>query len=171
MRLADLTLAFPGLLLVIAVMAAVGPGVTSLAVTIGIVGWAGVARVIRSQVLSLRERDYLLAARSLGLGTPRLLVRHLLPNCLGTVVVLFTMGLGSAIVAESSLSFLGLGVPPPEPSWGSMIAGGLDYLRVAPWVAVAPGVAITLAVLGFNLLGDGLRDLLDPTLSRGGGLG
>ncbi len=165
MRFADVTMAYPGLLLLIAVMAVVGPSVTSLFVAIGIVGWAGVARIVRSQVLSLKEREYILAVRSLGGSGWEIALRHLLPNCLPQLLVIFSMGLGGAIMAESSLSFLGLGAQPPDPSWGSMISAGLSYLRVKPWLSIAPGLVITLAVLGFNLLGDALRDILDPRLN------
>jgi ABC-type dipeptide/oligopeptide/nickel transport system permease subunit len=165
MRLADITLAYPGLLLLIAVMAAVGPSLTSLILALGVVGWAGVARLVRAQVLSLKEREYVLAIRSIG-GSPfNIIVRHLLPNCSSQLIVIFSMGLGMAVMAESSMSFLGLGAQPPLPSWGSMISSGLDYLRVAPWLSLAPGIAITLEVLGFNMLGDALRDALDPKLS------
>lgn len=166
MRLADVTLAYPGLLLLIAVMAVVGPSMVSLFIALGIVGWAGVARVIRSQVLSLREREYILAIKSLGGSSPIILFRHLLPNCVSQLLVVFSMGLGMAIMAESSLSFLGLGAQPPAPSWGTMISSGLSYLRVNPWLSVAPGLVITITVLGFNLLGDALRDLLDPKLKK-----
>lgn len=166
MRLADVTLAYPGLLLLIAVMAVVGPSMVSLFIALGIVGWAGVARVIRSQVLSLRERDYVVAIKSLGGSSPAILFRHLLPNCVSQLLVVFSMGLGMAIMAESSLSFLGLGAQPPAPSWGSMISAGLSYLRVKPWLSLAPGLVITITVLGFNLLGDALRDLLDPKLKK-----
>jgi ABC-type dipeptide/oligopeptide/nickel transport system permease subunit len=164
MRLADVTLAYPGLLLLVAVMAAVGPSLTSLILALGLVGWAPVARVVRSQVLSIREREYVLAVRSLGGGSERIIARHLLPNCLSQLVIVFSMGLGMGIMAETSMSFLGLGAQPPLPSWGSMISAGLDYLRVAPWLSIAPGVGITVAVLGFNLLGDACRDVLDPRL-------
>lgn len=164
MRLADVTLAYPGLLLLIAVMAAVGPSKTALFVALGIVGWAGVARLVRAQVLSLKEREFVLAIRSLGATDAAVIVRHVLPNVLTPILVIFSMGLGASIMAESSLSFLGLGAQPPQPSWGSMISGGLDYLRVAPWLSLAPGLVVTLTVLGFNLLGDALRDLYDPRL-------
>jgi ABC-type dipeptide/oligopeptide/nickel transport system permease subunit len=166
MRTADITLAYPGLLLLIAVMAAVGPSLTSLIIALGIVGWAAVARIVRAQVLSIKEREFVLAVRSLGGSSPRVLFRHLLPNCLSQLIIIFSMGLGMGIMAESSMSFLGLGAQPPLPSWGSMISAGLDYLRVAPWLSLAPGIGITLAVLGFNLLGDAFRDILDPRLSH-----
>lgn len=164
MRLGDVTLAYPGLLLLIAVMAAVGPSLASLVIALGIVGWAGVARIVRAQVLSVKEREFVLAIRSLGGRSTRIVLRHLLPNCVSQLIVIFSVGLGMGVMAESSMSFLGLGAQPPTPSWGSMISGGLDYLRVAPWLSLAPGIGITLAVMGFNLLGDACRDLLDPKL-------
>lgn len=164
MRLADVTLAYPGLLLLIAVIAAVGPSKVSLFVALGIVGWAGVARLVRAQVLSVKEREFITAIRSLGARDGVVILRHVLPNVLTPIVVIFSMGLGASIMAESSMSFLGLGAQPPTPSWGSMISSGLDYLRVAPWLSLAPGLMVTLTVLGFNLLGDALRDLHDPRL-------
>lgn len=164
MRLADVTLAYPALLLLIAVMAAVGPSRTSLVLALGVVGWAGVARIVRAQVLSIKEREFVMAVRSLGGRHTGILFRHLLPNCVSQLIIVFSMGLGMGIMAESSMSFLGLGAQPPLPSWGSMISSGLDYLRVAPWLSLAPGIGITLAVLGFNLLGDAFRDILDPKL-------
>jgi ABC-type dipeptide/oligopeptide/nickel transport system permease subunit len=164
MRLADVTLAYPGLLLLIAVMAAVGPSKVALFVALGVVGWANVARLVRSQVLSLKEREFVVAVRSLGASHFKVIFQHLLPNCLTQLIVIFSMGLGAAIMAESSMSFLGLGVQPPDASWGSMISSGLDFLRTAPWLSLAPGIMITMTVLGFNLLGDALRDLLDPKL-------
>jgi len=164
MRTSDVTLAYPGLLLLIAVMAAVGPTLGSLIVALGIVGWAPVARIVRAQVLSIREREFVLAVRSLGGSPERIVTRHLLPNCASQLVIVFSMGLGMGIMAESSMSFLGLGAQPPLPSWGAMISSGLDYLRVAPWMSLAPGLGITIAVLGFNLLGDACRDVMDPKL-------
>jgi ABC-type dipeptide/oligopeptide/nickel transport system permease subunit len=162
MRLADVTLAYPGLLLLIAVVAAVGPSMVALFVALGIVGWAGVARLVRAQVLSLKEREFVLAIRSLGASPVVIVTKHLLPNVVSQLIVIFSMGLGASIMAESSLSFLGLGAQPPTASWGVMISDGLEYLRVAPWLSLAPGLVITIAVLGFNLLGDALRDLYDP---------
>jgi ABC-type dipeptide/oligopeptide/nickel transport system permease subunit len=164
MRFADVTLAYPGLLLLIAVMAAVGPSKLSLFVSIGVVGWAGVARLVRAQVLSVKEREFILAIRSIGAPDVVVIARHILPNVLTPIIVIFSMGLGASIMAEASLSFLGLGAQPPTASWGSMISGGIDYLRVAPWLSLAPGIVVTLTVLGFNLLGDALRDLSDPKL-------
>jgi len=167
MRMADITLAYPGLLLLIAVVAAVGPSMAALFIALGIVGWAGVARLVRAQVLSLKEREFVVAVRSLGMSHTRVIFRHLLPNVATQLIVVFSMGLGAAIMAESSMSFLGLGAQPPTASWGNMISGGLDYLRVAPWLSLSPGMVITVTVLGFNLLGDALRDVLDPKLGSG----
>jgi ABC-type dipeptide/oligopeptide/nickel transport system permease subunit len=164
MRLADVTLAFPTLLLLIAMVAALQPSEGVVFATIGIVGWAGMARIVRGQVLVVRQLEYIQAIRALGAGDLRIMRQHILPNVIAPVVIAATLGVAGAIMAEAALSFLGLGVPPPAPSWGSMIADGrdLDQLRRAPWTSVFPGVAIGAAVLGFNLLGDALRDALDP---------
>jgi len=164
MRLADVTLAFPTLLLLIAMVAALQPSEAVVFATIGIVGWAGMARIVRGQVLVVRQLEYIQAIRALGAGDLRIMTQHILPNVVAPVVIAATLGVAGAIMAEAALSFLGLGVPPPAPSWGSMIADGrdLDQLRRAPWTSVFPGVAIGAAVLGFNLLGDALRDALDP---------
>lgn len=164
MRLADITLAFPALLLLIAVAAAVRPSLPVIFVVIGIVGWAGMARLVRSQVLVLRSADYVTAARALGARDRRILFRHLLPNVRGPVIVAATLGIAGAIMAEAALSFVGLGAQPPTPSWGAMVADGRELLRAAPWVSVVPGLAIGLAVLGFNLVGDALREVYDPKL-------
>jgi len=164
MRLADVTLAFPTLLLLIAMVAALQPSEAVVFATIGVVGWAGMARIVRGQVLVVRQLEYIQAIKALGAGDLRIMVQHVLPNVIAPVVIAATLGVAGAIMAEAALSFLGLGVPPPAPSWGSMIADGrdLDQLRRAPWTSVFPGVAIGAAVLGFNLLGDALRDALDP---------
>jgi len=164
MRLADVTLAFPTLLLLIAMVAAFQPSMGVVFVTIGVVGWAGMARLVRGQVLVVRQLEYVQAIRALGARDARIMLQHVLPNVIAPVVIAATLGVAGAIMAEAALSFLGLGVPPPTPSWGSMIADGrdLDQLRRAPWTSVFPGVAIGAAVLGFNLLGDALRDALDP---------
>jgi len=164
MRLADVTLAFPTLLLLIAMVAALQPSQGVVIATIGLVGWAGMARLVRGQVLVVRQLEYVQAIRALGAGDLRIMVQHVLPNVIAPVVIAATLGVAGAIMAEAALSFLGLGVPPPAPSWGSMIADGrdLDQLRRAPWTSVFPGMAIGAAVLGFNLLGDALRDALDP---------
>ena len=164
MRLADVTLAFPTLLLLIAMAAALQPSMTVVFLTIGVVGWAGMARLVRGQVLVVRQLEYVQAVRALGGVDRRIMLRHVLPNVIAPVVIAATLGIAGAIMAEAALSFLGLGVQPPTPSWGAMIADGRDLsqLRSAPWTSVAPGVAIGAAVLGFNLLGDALRDALDP---------
>jgi ABC-type dipeptide/oligopeptide/nickel transport system permease subunit len=164
MRLADVTLAFPTLLLLIALVAALQPSLTVVFITIGVVGWAGMARLVRGQVLVVRELEFVQAEKALGAGDLRILGRHILPSVVAPVVIAGTLGVAGAIMAESSLSFLGLGVQPPTPSWGSMIADGRDLyqLRHAPWTSVFPGLAIGAAVLGFNLLGDALRDAIDP---------
>ena len=168
MRLADVTLAFPTLLLLIAMVAAFQPSMLVVFATIGVVGWAGMARLVRGQVLVVRQLEYVQAIRALGAKDMRVILGHVLPNVIAPVVIAATLGVAGAIMAEAALSFLGLGVPPPTPSWGSMIADGrdLDQLRRAPWTSVFPGVAIGLAVLGFNLLGDALRDALDPKQQR-----
>jgi ABC-type dipeptide/oligopeptide/nickel transport system permease subunit len=164
MRLADITLAFPTLLLLIAVAAAVKPSLPVIFVVIGIVGWAGMARLVRSQVLVLRHSEFVLAARALGARDRRILLRHLLPNVRTQVIIAATLGIAGAIMAEAALSFVGLGAQPPTPSWGAMVADGRDLLRVAPWISLAPGLAIGAAVLGFNLVGDTLREAYDPKL-------
>jgi ABC-type dipeptide/oligopeptide/nickel transport system permease subunit len=164
MRFADVTLAFPTLLLLIAMVAAFQPSMAVVFATIGVVGWAGIARLVRGQVLVVRQLEYIQAIRALGARDWRIMLQHVLPNVIAPVVIAATLGVAGAIMAEAALSFLGLGVPPPTPSWGSMIADGrdLDQLRRAPWTSVFPGMAIGAAVLGFNLLGDALRDALDP---------
>jgi ABC-type dipeptide/oligopeptide/nickel transport system permease subunit len=169
MRLADVTLAFPTLLLLIAITAAFQPSLTVVFVAIGVVGWAGLARLVRSQTLVVRELDFVQAARALGMNDARLLTRHVLPNTLAPAIIAVTLGMAGAILLEAALSFIGLGAQPPTPSWGSMISDGRDFLRTAPWISVFPGLAIGLVVLGFNLFGDGLRDAMDPRL-RGVGV-
>ena len=168
MRLADVTLAFPTLLLLIAMVAALQPSLSVVFLTIGLVGWAGMARLVRGQVLVVRQLEYVQASRALGAGDARIIARHVLPGVIAPVVIAATLGVAGAIMAESSLSFLGLGVQPPTPSWGSMIADGRDLyqLRHSPWTSLFPGLAIGAAVLGFNLLGDALRDALDPRFLR-----
>ena len=177
MRLADVTLAFPTLLLLIAIVAALQPSLYIVFVAIGFVGWAGIARLVRGQVLVVRQLEFVQASRALGARDSRVIVSHVLPAVIAPVVIAATLGVAGAIMAESSLSFLGLGVQPPTPSWGSMIADGRDLaqLRHAPWTSLFPGLAIGAAVLGFNLLGDALRDALDPrsmraAVPRGAGL-
>jgi ABC-type dipeptide/oligopeptide/nickel transport system permease subunit len=164
MRLADVTLAFPTLLLLIAMVAALSPSLVVVFATIGLVGWAGMARLVRGQVLVVRELEFVQAIRALGARDRVILIRHVLPNVIAPVIVAATLGVAGAIMAEAALSFLGLGVQPPTPSWGSMIADGRDLgqLRHAPWTSVAPGLAIGAAVMAFNLFGDALRDAFDP---------
>jgi ABC-type dipeptide/oligopeptide/nickel transport system permease subunit len=168
MRLADVTLAFPTLLLLIAMVAALEPSIGVVFATIGVVGWAGMARLVRGQVLVVRQLEYVQAVRALGASDVRVVLRHVLPNVIAPVVIAATLGVAGAIMAEAALSFLGLGVQPPTPSWGAMIADGRDLsqLRGAPWTSLFPGLAIGMTVLGFNLLGDALRDALDPRAKR-----
>jgi ABC-type dipeptide/oligopeptide/nickel transport system permease subunit len=162
MRLADITLAFPSLLLLIAIAAAIRPSLPVTFVVIGVVGWAGVARLVRAQVLVLARSEYVLAAKALGARDGWIMWRHLVPNVGAALMIAATLGIAGAIMTEAALSFLGLGAQPPTPSWGSMVAEGRVLIRVAPWVSVAPGLAVGIAVLGFNLLGDGLREAFDP---------
>ena len=159
MRFVDIILAFPGFLLAIALAAILGPGLMDLVIALTAMGWTGYARLVRGEVLSLRERDYVQAADTLGAPPTRILMRHLLPGIAGPVAVQATFGIGEIIVAEASLSFLGLGAPPPTPSWGNMLDAGRAFLLVAPHLTTAPGIAIGLSVLAFNLLGDGLAQL------------
>ena len=161
MRVVDVLLAFPGILLAIAISAVLGPGLDHTVLALCVLGWVGYARLVRGQVLALREREFVQAAVALGAGRARIVRKHLIPNLLAPVLVQATFGMASAIVAEASLSFLGLGVVPPTPSWGSMIDDGRLYLEQAPHVAAFPGLAILVTVLGLNFLGDGLRDALD----------
>jgi peptide/nickel transport system permease protein len=156
MRGVDILLAFPGILLAIALAAILGPGLIDLVIALGAIGWTGYARLVRGEVLSLREREYVQAARALGARPSRLLVRHLIPALAGPVAVQATFGIGGIIVAEAALSFLGLGARPPTPTWGNMIDEGRVFLLVAPHLTTAPGLAIGVSVLGFNFLGDGL---------------
>ncbi|GAC1517470.1 MAG: ABC transporter permease [Gemmatimonadaceae bacterium] len=168
MRVADVTLAFPTLLLLIAMVAALQPSLGVVLVTIGMVGWAGMARLVRGQVLVVRRLEFVQAIRGLGARDTRIIIGHVLPNVIGPVVIAGTLGVAGAIMAEAALSFLGLGVQPPTPSWGAMIADGrdLNQLRTAPWTSLVPGAAIGASVLAFNLLGDAFRDALDPRTPR-----
>ena len=156
MRLTDVMLAFPGLLLAVAIVAVLRPSLWTIFVVIGLVSWTGVARVIRSEVLSLRERDFVLAARAMGSGHGRILVRHVLPNVLPTILVIAALSTSGTILLDAGLSFLGIGVPPPTPTWGRMIQEAMSYYRVAPWLMLFPGLAVLLAVLTFNLIAYGL---------------
>ncbi len=176
MRLVDVLLAFPGILLAIAMVAVLGPGLNHLIFALCAIGWVSYTRLARAQVLKIREIEYVSAARALGGSAPRILVRHLLPNILGPMIVQATFGIAGVILSEASLSFLGLGIQPPFPSWGSMLRSGTEHILQAPHLTIYPGTAIAATVLGFNFLGDGLRDLLDPrstgeTITEGAAVG
>jgi len=162
MRLVDIVLAFPGILLAIALMAVMGQSLFNVVLALCITGWAPYARLARGESLSIRERQYILAARALGASRLRVIARHLLPNIISPILVKATLGMAGVIVAEAALSFLGLGVRPPTASWGAMLNAGRAYILVTPHLVVFPGIAIMLVVLSLNFLGDGLRDALDP---------
>lgn len=164
MRFVDIMLAFPTFFLILAVIAILEPNIFTIMVVIGVTGWMGVARLVRAEFLTLKERDFVAAARVIGGSDARLIVRHILPNALPPVFVAATFGVAGAILIESSLSFLGLGVQPPHPSWGNILAAGKDNIQVAWWLSLYPGLAILITVLSYNLLGEGLRDALDPRL-------
>ena len=168
MRFLDALHAFPALVLALAITAVLGPGIINAMIAIGIVYVPTFARLVRGQALSIRERDYVVAARLAGAGPWRIMFRHIWPNVTAPIIVQASLAAGFAILAEAALSFLGLGVRPPEPSWGSMLRSGYQYLSLSPWLSIYPGIAIYLAVLGFNLLGDGLRQALDPRLRTRG---
>ncbi len=161
MRFADIFLAFPYTLFVIALVSVLGPAFRNVFIAIGVLGWPSIARVFRSSILSVKESDYVLAARALGANDLRIMIRHILPNAIAPIIVYGTMSIGGAILTESALSFLGMGVQPPTPSWGLMISEGQTHLSTAPWLMLYPGFAILTTVLAFTLLGDGLRDALD----------
>lgn len=164
MRGVDVMLCFPSFFLILAVIAFLEPSLINIMVVIGLTSWMGVARLVRAETLSLRERDYIAASRLAGASTSRLLFVHILPNALAPVLVSATLGVAGAILVESSLSFLGLGVQPPDASWGNMLMDGKNTLEIAPWLSLYPGLAILITVLGYNLLGESLRDMLDPRL-------
>lgn len=161
MRLADVFLAFPYTLFVIVMLAVIGPGIQNVFIAIGVLGWPSIARVFRSAILSVKENDYVDAARSMGASDARIIMRHIFPNSVASIVVYATMNIGSAILTEAALSFLGMGVTAPNPSWGLLIQDGQAYLATQPWLMLMPGIAILTTVLAFTLLGDGLRDALD----------
>src|SRR3989449_9383833 len=164
-RVVDAWLSFPYLVIVLSVMAVLGPGLLNVVLSLAVIIAAVNSRVIRGATIGVTQTTYVEAARALGCGHGRIILRHILPNVAATVIILATIGLGTAILAESALSFLGFGVPPPYPAWGAMLSGsGRTYMFRAPWMAIWPGVAISLAVFGFNMLGDALRDVLDPRL-------
>lgn len=166
MRLTDIVMSFPLLIIIITVVALVGPSLANIMAVIGLLSWPSICRLVRGQFLSLREQEFIAAARCLGIPSGRMILRHLLPNCVGPITVSATFGIASSILTEASLSFLGLGVPPPEASWGQMLtdAQKLSILSGMPWLWVPPGVMIALTVLCVNFVGDGLRDALDPRM-------
>lgn len=166
MRLADVMLAFPSLLLAMVVMYTMGGGLINIFIALSLVNWAGTARIVRSQTLSLKEKEYVEAAQSIGVKKWIIMFRHILPNCLPSLIVLFTLNIPAAILSEASLSFLGVGARPPSASWGLMVVRGKKYLFTEPWLSIAPSVAIMIIVMAFNFLGDGLRDVLDPYLKE-----
>lgn len=166
MRLVDVVISFPVLFLLVTVVAVIGPSIFNIMVVIGLTGWTGVARLVRGQFLSLRRQDFVEGARALGAGDARLIFGHILPNALAAVIVAGTLGVGGAILTESALSYLGLGVQPPTPSWGNMLYDGQGYIRQAWWMTVFPGFFIFLTLVSINLVGDALRDALDPHQDR-----
>jgi len=164
MRFADIFFAFPYILGAIAIMTILGPGLINIFIAIGILGWASFARIFRGSILSIKNKEYIEAARALGASNYRIITKHIFPNAFAPIIVYATMNVGTAIIVEAALSFLGLGVQPPTPAWGKMLSESLDYIDIAPWMMFFPGLAIVLTVLGFVLLGDGLRDAFDPRL-------
>lgn len=166
MRIADIMLAFPSMLLAMVIMYTLGDGIINIFLALALVNWASVARIVRSETLKLKESEYVEAARSIGVGKLTIMLRHILPNCISSLIVLFTLNIPSAILSESSLSFLGIGVQAPQASWGLMVNTGRQFLYSQPWLSLSPSLAIMLLVLAFNFLGDGLRDVLDPHLKN-----
>ncbi|MFA9394071.1 MAG: ABC transporter permease [Halodesulfovibrio sp.] len=166
MRFVDVMLCFPSFFLILSVIAFLEPSLINIMIVIGLTSWMGVARLVRAETLSLRERDFVAASRLAGASSARIIAQHILPNALAPVLVSATLGVAGAILTESALSFLGLGVQPPTASWGNMLLEGKQVLEIAPWLSMFPGCAILITVLGYNLLGESLRDLLDPRLKR-----
>lgn len=164
MRITDVFLSFPGLILAIGIMVILGPSLTNLILTLGIISWPTATRVVRGQALSIRDADYIQASKAIGTSGIKIILEHIIPNTISPVIIVATLGMGFAILAEAGLSFLGLGVVPPTPSWGSMISEGRTYFLVSPNMMTFPGLAISITVLAFNVIGDGLRDALDPSL-------
>jgi peptide/nickel transport system permease protein len=164
MRIIDVLLAFPGILLALAIVSVLGISLTNLMIAVGIGGIPSFARLIRGSTLTVKQNLYVTVARSIGAGDAAVIARHILPNVVSPIIVYATLRIAFAIIATSSLSFLGLGAKPPSPEWGVMLSDGREFLRVAPWVTTFPGLAIMISVMGINLLGDGLRDVLDPRL-------
>ncbi|HNY72573.1 MAG TPA: ABC transporter permease [Syntrophales bacterium] len=167
MRLVDVMLCFPTFFLILAVIAFLEPSIWNIMIIIGATGWMGIARLVRADFMSLKERDFVTAARVLGASDTRIIFRHILPNAMTSILVAATLGVAGAILTESALSFLGIGVQPPTPSWGNILTAGKDNIDIAWWLSLYPGLAILITVLGYNLLGEGIRDALDPRL-RGG---
>ena len=166
MRFVDIMLCFPAFFLILAVIAILEPSIWNIMIVIGLTGWMGVTRLVRADFISLKERDFVLSARAIGAGDLRIIFRHILPNAMASVLVTATLGVAGAILTESALSFLGIGVQPPTPSWGNILTAGKDNIDIAWWLSFYPGLAILITVLGYNLLGEGIRDALDPRLRR-----
>ena len=166
MRMVDIMLCFPAFFLILAVITFLEPSIWYIMMVIGLTGWMGVARLVRAETLSIREMDYILAARCIGCSNTRIIFRHILPNAVSPVLVSATLGIAGAILTESALSFLGIGVQPPTPSWGNILTSGKDYIEFAWWLSLFPGLSILVTVLAYNLLGEGIRDALDPRVKR-----
>lgn len=164
MRFVDIMLCFPAFFLILAVIAFLEPSIWNIMIVIGITGWMGIARLVRAEFLSLKEREFVLSAKALGASDMRIIFRHILPNAMAPILVSATLGVAGAILTESALSFLGIGVQPPTPSWGNILTAGKDNIEIAWWLSLYPGLAILITVLGYNLLGEGIRDSLDPRL-------
>ncbi len=166
MRFVDIMLCFPTFFLILAVIAFLEPSIWNIMIVIGLTGWMGVTRLVRADFISLRERDFVRAARAIGAGDARIIFRHILPNTLASILVAATLGIAGAILTESALSFLGIGVQPPTPSWGNILTAGKDNIDIAWWLSFYPGLAILITVVGYNLLGEGIRDASDPRLKK-----
>lgn len=166
MRIADVMLAFPSMFLAMAIMYTLGDGMINIFLALALVNWASVARIVRAETLKLKETEFVEAARSIGVGKLVIMLWHIFPNCAPSLIVLFTLNIPSAILSESSLSFLSIGIKPPQASWGLMVNAGRQFLYSQPWLSLSPSVAIMVVVLAFNFLGDGLRDVLDPHLKN-----
>lgn len=164
MRFVDIMLCFPSFFLILAVIAFIGPSIWNIMIVIGVTSWMSVTRLVRAEFLSIRERDFVQAARSQGAGDARIIFIHILPNAMAPILVAATLGIASAVLVESGLSFLGIGVQPPDPSWGNMLTEGKDNIEIAWWLSLFPGLAILVTVMGYNMLGEGIRDSLDPRL-------
>lgn len=162
MRFVDLMMCFPTFFLILAVIAVLEPSIWNIMIVIGLTSWMGIARLVRAEILSIKHKEYVLATKALGFSESRIIVRHILPNALSPVYVVATLGIGGAILTESALSFLGIGIQPPTPSWGNILTQAKDNIEVAWWLSLYPGLAIFLTVMGYNLLGEGLRDIFDP---------